>query len=295
MGDVAAKEDLREFLRSRRARIGPEEAGLPPGPGRRRVPGLRREELAMLAGVSVDYYTRLEQGRDVNVSDEVLDAVATVLRLDDVERAHLRQLAQPTSRRRRRSATPPQRVRPGVRRLLDGLTTPGFVIGRRGDVLATNVLARALLTDFDALPVGERNHTHWVLLAPEARERYVDWEQVARDAVAALRVQAARHPDDPRLTSLVGELTVRSPEFATWWAEHDVRVLSHGTKRYHHPVVGDLALSYEALPLVDDPEQVLYLYSVEPGSPSAEALALLASWTMGADRLTPQAPPGRPT
>jgi transcriptional regulator with XRE-family HTH domain len=277
---VAAREELREFLRSRRARVRPDEVGLPVGAGPRRVPGLRREELALLAGVSVDYYTRLEQGRDVNVSGEVLDAVASALRLDEVERAHLRQLAQPARERRRRTAPPPQRVRAGVRQLLDGMSTPAFVIGRRSDILATNRLARALLTDFDALPPEERNHARWVLLDPEARERYADWERVARDGVAALRVQAARHPEDPQLAALVGELTMRSPEFATWWAEHDVRVLSHGTKRYRHPVVGELTLSYEALPLIDDPDQVLYLYSVEPASPSAEALALLASWTM---------------
>jgi transcriptional regulator with XRE-family HTH domain len=277
---VAAREELREFLRSRRARVRPDEVGLPAGGGQRRVPGLRREELALLAGVSVDYYTRLEQGRDVNVSGEVLDAVAAALRLDEVERAHLRQLARPARERRRRTPPPPQRVRAGVRQLLDGMSTPAFVIGRRSDVLATNRLARALLIDFDALPPEERNHARWVLLDPEARERYADWEHVARDGVAALRVQAARHRDDPQLAALVGELTMRSPEFATWWAEHEVRVLSHGTKRYRHPVVGELTLSYEALPLIDDPDQVLYLYSVEPASPSAEALALLASWTM---------------
>ncbi len=277
---MAAKEELREFLRSRRARLAPEDVGLDGGRGARRVPGLRREELAQLAGVSVDYYTRLEQGRDINVSEDVLRAVADALQLGEDERGYLFDLAQPTRVRRKPSSAPPQRVRAGVRQLLDALQTPAFVTGRRGDILATNHMARALICDFDALPRRERNHARWVFLEPEARERYLDWELVARDCVAALRLEAGRHPDDPDLSALIGELTVKSPEFAAWWADHEVRRLSHGTKRYHHPAVGELTVAFEALPVPDAPEQTLFLYSTEPGSASEQALSLLASWSL---------------
>jgi transcriptional regulator with XRE-family HTH domain len=273
------KDELREFLRTRRARLRPEDVGLEAGDGHRRVPGLRREELARLAGVSVDYYVRLEQGRNASVSASVLEAIARALQLDEDERAHLFDLARPTRRARRRVAPRVQRVRPGIRLLLDNLPVPAFVTGRRLDVLATNALARALLCDFDALPPGERNHARWIFLDPATRELYDDWEAVARDNVAVLRMEAGRHPDDPELSALIGELTVKSPEFAEWWPRHDVLRRSHGTKRYHHPVVGDLTVSYEALPVPDDPEQTLFVYSVEPGSASADALALLGSWT----------------
>ena len=276
---MTPKEELREFLRSRRARIAPEDVGLPAGHGHRRVPGLRREELAMLAGVSVDYYVRLEQGRNASVSGSVLDAIARALQLDEHERAHLFDLAKPT-RAPRRPAPRPQRVRPGMRTLLDNLVTPAFVLGRRLDILATNRMARALLCDFDALPPRERNHARWVFLDPAARELYLDWEAVARDNVAVLRMDAGRHPDDPELSELIGELTIKSPDFARWWSDHDVLRQTHGTKRYHHPVVGNLTVAYEALPLPDDAEQTLFVYSVEPGSPSAEALALLGSWSL---------------
>jgi transcriptional regulator with XRE-family HTH domain len=275
-----ANDELRQFLRSRRGRVEPADVGLPEDAGPRRVPGLRREELARLAGVSVDYYVRLEQGRATNASEDVLDAVARALRLDDDERTHLFDLARPARPRHRPRAPQPQRVRPGIRVLLDGLETPAFLLGRRLDVLATNRMARALLCDFDARPPRERNHARWVFLDPAARELYVDWEAIARDNVAALRMDAGRHPDDPELSALVGELSVKSPEFAGWWAERDVARLNHGTKRYHHPIVGDLTVGYEALPLPDDPEQRLFLYSVQPGSASEDALRLLASWTL---------------
>ncbi len=273
------REDLREFLRTRRARLSPEAVGLDPGDRRRRVPGLRREELAQLAGVSVDYYVRLEQGRGTSVSESVLDAIARALQLDEDERAHLLDLARPAARARRRPAPRPQRVRPGVRILLDTLQQPAFVLGRRMDVLATNRLSRALLCDFDALPPGERNHARWVFLDPATRELFPDWEDVARDSVAELRMDAGRYPDDPELSSLIGELSVKSPEFRTWWASHDVLRRTHGAKRYHHPVVGEMTIAYEALPLPDAPEQTLYLLTPEPGSPSAAALDLLASWS----------------
>jgi len=275
-----ANDELRQFLRSRRGRVEPHEVGLPTGEGARRVPGLRREELARLAGVSVDYYVRLEQGRATGASEDVLDAVARALRLDDDERAHLFDLARPTRTRAKQRTARPQRVRPGVLRLLQSTPMPAFVLGRRLDFLATNRMTRALLCDFDARPPRERNHARWVFLDPAARELYVDWEAVARDNVASLRMDAGRHPDDPELSALVGELSVKSPEFAGWWASHDVLRQTHGTKRYHHPIVGALTVGYEALTLPDDPDQTLFLYTVEPGSPSAEALELLSAWTL---------------
>ncbi|MEE4545688.1 helix-turn-helix transcriptional regulator [Streptomyces sp. V4-01] len=274
----AANSELREFLRSRRARITPEEAGLTPPPGVRRVPGLRREEVAQLAGVSVDYYVRLERGRSLHVSEAVLDAVARALRLDEDERGHLLAVARPGRGRSR--PLPAQRVRKGLHRVLDTLTeAPALVIGRRTDVLAANRLARALYTDFDALPHRERNMSRFVFLDPAARELYPDWEGVARSSVAALHLYAGRHPDDPRLAELIGELSLRDEDFRRWWADHDVQRRTFGAKHFHHPVVGALTLDYEALAVTGDPDQTLGIYTAEPGSPSEEALRLLASWT----------------
>lgn len=281
---MAARQELRDFLQSRRARVTPEDVGLPLGRGVRRVPGLRREELAQLAGVSVDYYTRLEQGRDLNVSVEVLRAVADALRLQEDERAHLFDLAQPTRVRRRQVAPSPQRVRSGVLTLLGTLTTPAFVVGRCLNILATNPMARALICDFDALPRRDRNHARWVFLDPVARERYLDWEAIARDNVATLRMHAGHYPDDPELSGLIGELTVKSPEFASWWADHEVLRSSHGTKRYHHPLVGELTISYEALAIPDATDQVLFIYTAEPGSVSEQSLRLLSSWAQSPAR-----------
>ncbi|WP_205695640.1 helix-turn-helix transcriptional regulator [Conexibacter sp. SYSU D00693] len=275
---MSANHELREFLRSRRARRTPDEVGMAPGPGHRRVPGLRREEVAQLAGVSVDYYVRLEQGRASSVSTDVLEAIARALCLDEAERAHLLHLAKPVLARRRGPDPGGQRVRPGVQLLLDTLRTPAFVLGRRTDVLATNAMARALLCDFDALEPRERNHARWVFLNPVARERYVDWEAVARDNVAALRLDAGRFPDDAVLNELIGELSVKSREFAAWWAQHDVVRLAHGTKGYRHPVAGDVEVQYEALDLPADQDQTLFVYSAPEGSASAKGLDLLASW-----------------
>jgi transcriptional regulator with XRE-family HTH domain len=273
--------ELREFLRSRRARITPDEAGLAPAPGTRRVPGLRREEVAQLAGVSVDYYVRLERGRNVNVSEAVLDAIARALRLDEVERSHLFAIARSAKPSRARSRPlPPQRVRPGLYRILETLTeTPAIIIGRRTDVLATNRLARALYTDFDALPYRERNMSRFVFLDEAARGLYVNWEAVARTSVATLHLYAGSHPHDPQLAALIGELSLRDEDFRRWWADHDVTRRTFGSKHFHHPVVGDLTLDYEALAVTGDPDQVLGIYTAEPGSPSEEALRLLASWT----------------
>ncbi|RDI48558.1 helix-turn-helix domain-containing protein [Nocardia mexicana] len=284
--------ELKEFLRTRRARLNVDDVQIGGTGGVRRVPGLRREEVAQLAGVSVDYYSRLEQGRNLNVSDEVLDAVARALRLDEVERSYLFQIARANPRRaRRRSPARVQRVRPGVRRILETLddVTPAFVFGRRMDILATNRLARVLMTDFEALPPRDRNMLRYTFLDDSARRLYVDWEEVARDNVAVLRLDAGRHPDDPLLTELVGELAVKSPEFRRWWADHNVRERSHGTKRYHHPLVGDLTIDYESVSLPGDPDQTLCIYTAEAGSPSETALELLATWT-GAQRAAADGP-----
>jgi transcriptional regulator with XRE-family HTH domain len=273
--------ELREFLRSRRARITPEQAGLAPGSGVRRVPGLRREEVAHLAGMSMDYYVRLERGRNLNVSESVLDAVARALRLTDTERSHLFALARPT--RSRPSQLAPQRVRPGLYRVLETVADiPAVVLGRRLDLLASNRLARAFYTDFDALPHRERNMARFVFLDATARELYVDWAAAARGIVAALHLYAGLHPHDPQLAELVGELSVRDGDFRRWWADHDVFRRENGTKRYRHPVVGDLTLSYEAFNPTGDPEQTLGLHTAEAGSPSEQALRLLGSWTAAA-------------
>jgi transcriptional regulator with XRE-family HTH domain len=269
---------LGEFLQARRALLTPEEAGIAPY-GRRRVPGLRREELAQLAGVSVDYYVRLEQGRAAHPSAEVLDALATALQLDDVERAHLHQLATPSRRRRRTSA--PERVAPGLERLLAQLdTVPAFVLGRRMDVLARNQLAAALLGHH-----AERNLARTMFLDPSCRELYADWERHARETVGYLRHCAARDPDDPEMAALVGELSVKSEHFARWWADHLVREKTSGTKRFRHPVVGELTIAFDTLTTPGVPDQALITYTAEPGSASETALRLLASWAATEERL----------
>ncbi|WSA74709.1 helix-turn-helix transcriptional regulator [Streptomyces sp. NBC_01799] len=272
--------DIREFLRTRRARITPEQVGLTPHRGARRVPGLRREEVAQLAGVSVDYYIRLERGRVQGVSEAVWEAVARALQLDDTERAHLFDLAQPTlGRTRRKRSLAPQRVRPALYRTLDALGVPAIVQGRRMDILAANRLGYALITDFQARPHRDRNAARFVFLDEAARTLYTDWERVAADCVATLRLYAGRHPDDPQLTELIGELSLHSDTFRRIWADHDVQAHTTGTKRLHHPLVGDLALDYVVLAVEDDPEQTLVIYTPEPASPTAEALNILASWT----------------
>ncbi|MET7285951.1 helix-turn-helix transcriptional regulator [Streptomyces sp. NPDC005573] len=273
--------ELGAFLRSRRARVRPQDAGVVPTGTARRVPGLRREEVAYLAGVSVDYYARMEQGRQQNVSDAVLDAVARALNLDEVEHRHLLDLARrQTAPPGRRGPERPQRVRPEVYQMLDllGESAPAVVMGHRMDVLATNRLARILITDFDALPHRERNMAVFQFLDPAARDLYADWEAVATDSVAMLRLYTGRHPDDPLLTDLIGRLSIRSPEFRTWWATHQVREKTHGAKRYRHPLVGEITVGYEVFTFAGDPDQTLCVYTPEPGA-STDALRLLASWT----------------
>ncbi|MFI6846074.1 helix-turn-helix transcriptional regulator [Kitasatospora sp. NBC_00085] len=265
-----------DFLRSRRARIRPEEVGLP-SHGRRRVQGLRREEVAQLAGVSVDYYVRLEQGRGGSASDAVLDAVARVLGLDEVEAAYLRSLARPA----RPSAAPRGRrqVREGTRLLLDLMPgVPAFVLGRRMDVLAWNDLGDAV-NGFSARSSGEANAARHAFLDPAAREFYPQWEAVAAETVAYLRLDAGRHPQDARLAALVGELSMRSEEFRRLWADHEVKQKTHGVKLIRHRLVGELDFGYETLAVNGSPDQLLVVYTAPPGSPTAQKLALLGSWT----------------
>ncbi|MBV7699988.1 helix-turn-helix transcriptional regulator [Streptomyces sp. TRM70350] len=283
-GGLDRRAELSEFLRSRRARLKPEDVGLPDYGRHRRVPGLRREELAQLAGVSVAYYTRLEQGNGRNVSAEVLDAIARALRLTDAEHAHLTHLAKPKQHKKKPAARN-QPVRGALRQLLDMFDgVPAYLVGRRSDILAWNRMAAAVFGDWAELPTEQRNWARLVFLKPEYRELFVDWDQKASDIVAFLRMDAGCHPDDPRLSALVGELSVKSAEFRRLWATHDVKEKSHGVKRFQHPLVGELSLSFETFRLVDDAEQSLITYHAEPGSPSAEALRLLASWGRDATR-----------
>ncbi|ANP55299.1 transcriptional regulator with XRE-family HTH domain [Streptomyces griseochromogenes] len=274
------RAELGEFLRSRRARLRPEELGLPDYGGQRRVPGLRREELARLAGVSVDHYVRLEQGRTLHFSEAVLDAVARALRLDAVEREHLYRLARPWSDPDRPEGPPPsQRVRPGLRRLLDlAADVPAYVVGRNTDILAWNRLAAALITDFGALPPRQRNLARLVFLDEGTRSLYADWRGKASDVAAYLRLDAGRHPDDPRMAALLDELSAASEDFRQVWAEHRLKDKTHGRYLYRHPVVGELDLGFETLRLPDDPDQALVAHTVEEGSPSQTALRLLATW-----------------
>ncbi|MEU6394373.1 helix-turn-helix transcriptional regulator [Streptomyces sp. NPDC046939] len=286
------RKELGEFLRSRRARLRPEDLGLAHYEDRRRVPGLRREELAQLAGVSVDHYIRLEQGRTLHFSEAVLDAVARALRLETVEREHLYRLARPWSEADRTAAPAPQQVRPGLRRLLDSAAdVPAYVVGRTTDVLAWNRLAAALITDFGALPPEQRNLARLVFLDEGMRSLYADWHGKARDVAAYLRVDAGRHPDDPRTTELLGELSEARPEFRQAWAEHGLKDKTHGRYVYLHPVVGRLDLGFETLRLPDDPDQALIAHTVEEGSPSETALRLLAAWAEESAQSTPR-PPG---
>ncbi|WP_327431246.1 helix-turn-helix domain-containing protein [Streptomyces sp. NBC_01236] len=278
------RAELSEFLRTRRARLKPEDVGLPDFGRHRRVPGLRREELAQLAGVSVAYYTRLEQGNGRNVSAEVLDAIARALRLSDAEHAHLTHLAKPKQHKKKQTARP-QQVRVALRQLIDTFdSVPAYVVGRRSDILVWNRMAAAVFGDWSELPPQERNWARMVFLKPEYRELFVEWDQKASDIVSLLRMDAGCHPDDPRLSALVGELSVKSEEFRRLWATHDVKEKSHGVKRLHHPLVGELSLHFESFRLVDDEEQSLVTYHAEPGSASAEALRLLASWGTDATR-----------
>jgi transcriptional regulator with XRE-family HTH domain len=285
------RAELGEFLRLRRAAIKPGDVGLPDH-GRRRVPGLRRVELSLLAGVSVEHYTRIEQGRGVRASAQVLDAIADVLRLGDNERAHVYDLANPSGLGRRRSRRP-QAVRRGVRRLLDQLHEhPAYVLGRRMDILAWNPLASALVGDLATVPIGQRNVPRLVFLDEATMALYPDWERVAREVVAFLRRDTARDLEDPQLAELVRDLSLKSEPFRRWWNSHEVEAKTSGTRRFAHPGVGELELEYETLLLAADGDQALVVYSAEPGSPSHAGLRLLQTLITNNSTSKSQAPQG---
>ncbi|WP_406208561.1 helix-turn-helix transcriptional regulator [Kitasatospora sp. NBC_01560] len=294
------RTELSEFLRSRRARLRPEDVGLPDHGTRRRVPGLRREELAQLAGVSTAYYIRLEQGHGESVSTAVLDSIARALRLTTAEREHLQRITKPARRRTGRPAAGRrQQIRPALQQLLDAMeSVPAYVLGRRLDIVGWNRLGNALLGDFSAMPAEQCNMAWHVFLDPAARELYDDWEGKAADVVGILRLDAGRDPDDPRLASLIGELSLKSGDFRRLWAAHDIRDKGHGSKELHHPVVGRLTLRYETLRPAGEPGLVLVTYHAEPGTTSAESLRLLASWAATAPvagRGEPAGPAGAET
>ena len=274
-------------MKSRRARLKPEDLGLADAGRRRRTPGLRREELAGVAGISVDYYTRLEQGRDVRPSLEVLSALGRALQLDDAEQRHLVTLATAQRPGRRAPGAAVERVRPEVKRLVDALHgTPAFVLGRRMDVLAWNPLAAALITDFGALAPARRNMMLLLFLEPGFRDLYVNWTDIARESIAHLRGATGRYPEDQRLAAIVGELSVKSAEFRQLWSGHDVKEKGFGRKEFDHPLVGRLSLDYEALALSDGQDKMLVTYTAEADSPSQAALQLLA--VVGGERFTEQ-------
>ncbi|MEU7869917.1 helix-turn-helix transcriptional regulator [Dactylosporangium sp. NPDC049140] len=286
-----SRAEIRDFLTTRRARITPEGTGLPTYGGHRRVAGLRREEVALLAGVSVDYYIRLERGNLTGVSDGVLEAVARALRLDEAERAHLFDLARaanlgPGARARRPRAP---RLRPQTQRLLDVMVlAPAYVRNSRLDILGANALGRAVFAPLFDTIAATPNIARFIFLDAAAQAFYRDWDELAGDVVAMLRAEAGRDPHDRALSDLVGELSTRSEVFRTWWARHNVRLHRSGVKHLHHPGVGDLTLACESMELVTDPGLRLNAYTAEAGSRDQEALELLASWTAAPPARRPQ-------
>jgi transcriptional regulator with XRE-family HTH domain len=278
---VGSSKDIREFLTTRRGRVTPEQAGLSAYGGRRRVSGLRREEAAMLAGISVEYYTQIERGQLRGVSEDVLDSVARALQLDDVERTHLFDLARAAKRRpERRGARVQSAVRPGMQMVLDSMTeAAAFVRNGRLDILTANRLGYALYSEVFANPERPPNLARFVFLDDRSRDFYVDWPGIARAAVTNIRAEAGRDPHDPDLQDLVGELSVRSEDFRTLWAEHDVDQYRTGTQRFRHTLVGELTLHFEALEPIADVGHVLVAYTAEPRSPSHQALMRLGTRT----------------
>jgi transcriptional regulator with XRE-family HTH domain len=277
---VANHDEVKAFLSSRRAKLSPEQAGLTGFHRNRRVPGLRRSEVADLAGVSVEYYAQLERGNLAGASEAVLDAIARALRLDEAEHQHLTDLARAAGRPARARRKPPAaQVRPGVTRILELMTdVPAFVGNNRGDILTANPLAQALYAPMFDDPRRPVNHAWFVFLNPRSRDFWRDWDLVATDAVAMLRAQAGRDPYDKTLTDLVGELSTRSEDFRARWAAHDVRLHRTGVKKFHHPVVGDLDLHLETVQLTADPGLNMAMLTAPGGSASDDALRLLASW-----------------
>ena len=274
--------DLRDFLTSRRARLTPQQAGLPDFGGRRRVPGLRREEVALLAGMSTEYYIRLERGSAAGFSDAVLDGVSQALQLDDAERAHLFNLVRGTEVGMSPARRPAQRraqVRASLQQTIDAMSTvPVFVQNGRLDAVATNALGHALFSEMFADPRRPMNAARFVFLDPRAQTFYADWEGNTRQMVAILRREAGRNPYDKNLTALVGELSTQSELFRKLWSAHDVREHRAGTKSIHHPVVGDLDLMFETLDIASEPGLQMLVFTAEPGSASYDGLQLLANW-----------------
>ncbi|MFC4069058.1 helix-turn-helix transcriptional regulator [Actinoplanes subglobosus] len=279
------RSETRDFLTTRRNRITPQQAGLPAYGSNRRVPGLRREEAAMLAGVSVDYYTRLERGNLTGVSESVLESLARALRLDDAEREHLFDLARQANSGPAKSAQasrrrPAQQIRPGVQHILDAMTAaPAYIRNGRLDLLASNALGRAVFAPIFDGANGTPNLARFLFLDPAAQDFYRDWDQLAEDVVALLRGEAGRDPYDRNLSDLIGELTTRSEVFRTWWAAHNVRLHRSGIKHLRHPVVGELNLGYESMELTDGQGLRINAYSAEPGSTDRDKLDVLASWS----------------
>lgn len=277
------RNDIREFLTTRRARLTPAQAGLPDFGGRRRVPGLRREEVALIAGMSTEYYVRLERGNATGVSEAVLEGISRALQLDDAERSHLYDLVraanQGTRPRRQRGRARAQQVRPGMRQLIDAMeNVPALVQNGRLDILAINRLGQAVFSEMYIQPQRPANFGRFVFLDPRAQAFYRDWDDAAHQTVALLRTEVGRAPHDRALTDLIGQLSTRSDAFSALWASHDVREHRTGIKIIHHPVVGDLDLSYEAMDLTSDRELLLLAYTAAPGSPSHDALRVLMSW-----------------
>jgi transcriptional regulator with XRE-family HTH domain len=286
--------ELADFLRRARSQVDPSRAGLPPDGRVRRVPGLRREEVALLAGVSTDYYARLEQGRRITPSPAVVEAIGRALGLDNAGRAHLEDLIGLTAAPARRRARGVQHARPKLSQLLDALDgEPALILGRRTDVLAANRMAKALFTDFDRLPATQRNYARGMFLHEDARSLFVDWHDQARAAVENLRFDVGRNPDDRATNALVTELRERSREFDQWWEQHRVHQRTHGSKRLRHPLVGDLTVEYETLALPGDPDTTVFIYTTEPDSPSRRAMDILASWTAGRPSTDMQQPSDR--
>jgi transcriptional regulator with XRE-family HTH domain len=285
------RNEIREFLGTRRARISPEEAGMPAYGSIRRVPGLRRGEVASLAGVSIEYYTRLERGNLAGASEDVLEAVSRALQLDDAERSHLFNLARAagTSSRARRRPVPKQAIRPGVQLALDAITgAPAFVGNGRLDILAANQLGYALFPDMYANSSRPANHARYVFLDDRSRTFHPNWDRAADETVAILHSEAGRDPYDRALTDLIGELSTRSEEFRTRWAAHNVRRHSTGRKHFNHPIVGELHLLFEAMGLSGDNGLSLFVYTAERGTPSADAIRMLASWAATNQQAAPE-------
>jgi transcriptional regulator with XRE-family HTH domain len=277
---------IREFLISRRERISPAQAGLPAYGGNRRVKGLRREEVALLAGVSIDYYVRMERGNLAGASDAVLNGIASALALDEAERAHLFDLAraaQSTPPRQRRTKT--SGVTDGIQQVVDAITdAPAWVRNARHDMLAANRMARALYAPLFAGPRRPVNNARFIYLDPAARDFFADWDRAADDIAAMLRSEAGHNPYDKHLVELIGELSTLSEDFRTRWAAHNVRFHRTGRKRLRHPVVGTLDLDFEAMEFPAHPGLTLLVYTAAAATPAADSLKLLASWAATADK-----------